>query len=220
MRDSLRIIFCTVRRIPSSHRLDRSSATPVTWDRSRTFLSSGTQSEERTLSRGGRVCKYHGHIFYPLVSPYHSLSNEHTGPPAPLAYYYAFLPPYLFRCYFIPRQDTALDRRGLPRIHNHCVQTPRHSCTLITFIMTAFARDMCSSFVNILSRIATEGLCDFCGNYNDIISVKLKTMHEKESEFPFFFKIIFELELYYFGIFLFFFRYNIRFFTKLINYSI
>jgi len=132
VRDSLRIIFRTVRRVPSSHRLDRSSATPVTWDRSRAFLSSGTQSEERTLSRGGRVCKYHGHIFYPLVPPYHSLRNEHTDPPAPLAHYYAFLPPYLFHCYFIPRRDTALDRRGLPRIHNHCVQTPRHSCTLIT----------------------------------------------------------------------------------------
>jgi len=57
----------------------RAIATPVTWDRSRAFPSSGAQSEERTLSRGGRVSKYHGHIFYPLVL-------------IPFAHY-AFLPP-------------------------------------------------------------------------------------------------------------------------------
>lgn len=33
----------------------------------RVLSTRGAQSEERTLSRGGRVSKYHGHIFYPLV---------------------------------------------------------------------------------------------------------------------------------------------------------
>lgn len=103
--------------ILSSHRLDRSSATPVTWDRSRTFLSSGTQSEEQTLSRGGRVCKYHGHIFYPLVPFACTQQRTYAGSLCSArASLRAFLPPYFIRCRFIPHRDTTPDRRGPPRI--------------------------------------------------------------------------------------------------------
>lgn len=153
--------------------MSRSIATPVTWDRSRAFFRrGGAQSEERTLSRGGRVSKYHGHIFYPLV-PF-ARARQRTQfllQPAPRASL-RVLASLLIR--FPPRRAMQ-DKRDpslpalpvplppappfpplLPPNYNHPAQMPRHSYTLIILYYSS-VHDMCTNFVNALSRI-TRGI--------------------------------------------------------------
>lgn len=117
----------------------------------RVLSTRGAQSEERTLSRGGWVSKYHGHIFYPLV-PF-ARARQRTQfllQPAPRVITRSRLLTYSFS----PPRRTMRDKRDPslllspvslpPADYNHRAQMPRHSYTLIILYYSKRPRATCA----------------------------------------------------------------------------